>query len=139
MQVESVVDNLGYARLVGQVEPSPAVTVLQLLALPDVLGWRIRDKPAVRAPEVQGAMCAPFDPVAALVQEAVMVGAELDEVCEVRASATRPMVDVVGMEEAPLATAGKAAHRVAAVQGAPESRRHSASLAPDGQRPAVPF
>jgi hypothetical protein len=65
------------------------------------------------------------------------VGAEVDEVGQVGAAAVGPVVDVVGVQEAPPVAAGEAADRVAAPQRAPERRRHAARSAADRQGPSV--
>jgi hypothetical protein len=65
--------------------------------------------------EAERAAGAAFDAVAAVVDEAVVVGAELDQVGQVGAAAVGPVVDVVGVEEAALGAAWEAAGGVAAV------------------------
>src|SRR5215210_4206022 len=93
------------------------------------------DPAAVGAPEDE-ARAGTGDRVAALVQEPVVVAAELDEVVQARRATVRPVLDVVRVDGAVIRAAGEAAAAVAAAQRAAQRRRDAASLAPDAQRAA---
>src|ERR671915_974113 len=138
VQVELVAGvDARHAGLVGEVEAVVSVAALQLDGFAGGALRGGRHGLAVAAAEAERAPCAAFDPVAALVDEAVVVGAEVDEVGQVGAAAACPVVDVVGVQIAALRAAGEAADGVAALERASERRRHAACATADRQRPAV--
>src|SRR5207247_1653893 len=67
-----------------------------------------------------------LDGEAALVDEAMVAGAEEDEVGEARVAAVEPVADVVAVEEAGVGAAGEAAAAVAQPQGAAQGGRYGA-------------
>ena len=77
-----------------------------------------------------------LDGEAALVDEPVMVAAEVHEILEVRPAAARPVLDVVRVHARAIA-AGEAASAVARGERPAQRRRDRAGLAPDVERPAV--
>jgi hypothetical protein len=131
------VAGIGNAGLLGERQSQPAVLATQFASVAGRTRRNGGDGLTVGAPEAERPAGAPFDRVAALVEEAVMVGADVDEVRQVRSPAPRPVVDVVGVQESPLGAAGEAAGAVATLQGAAERRRHASALAPHGQGSAV--
>src|SRR5207247_1724671 len=70
------------------------------------------------------------DAVAAFVDEPMVVTAKQQQVLHRRRSAAGPVVDVVGVEEAPVLAAGEAAASIARAQRASEYRRDRPCLAP---------
>lgn len=87
--------------------------------------WRTRrrrDRLAVRPAEAHASARASFQAVPALVDEPVVVTAQLDQVREVGAAALCPVLDVVGVQEPVLVATGEAAGSVTAPQRSLERR-----------------
>jgi hypothetical protein len=76
----------------------------------------VGDARAVRPQEVERAVPGAVDGEAVLVEEAVVVAAEQDEVVLAGRAAVRPVVDVVGVEVVASVAAGVAAAAVAAFE-----------------------
>jgi hypothetical protein len=77
------------------------------------------------------------DRVAALVYEAVVTATQEDEVVDPRLTATRPVPDVVGIEETPVLAARETAAAITRLQGSSQRRRDRARLPADGERLAL--
>ena len=77
------------------------------------------------------------DRVAAFVHQAVVVATQEHQVVEPCLAAVRPVVDVVGVDEALAGAAGKAAALIAAFQGPPQGRGNTAGAATHVQGGAV--
>jgi hypothetical protein len=80
VEIEPVRVDAGPAGLVGQLESVCCVRALEVLPVARGVRGRCRHGGAVGAPEAKRAVRAAVDPVAALVDEAVVVRAEVDEV-----------------------------------------------------------
>ena len=68
-----------------------------------------------------------------------MPAAEQDEVVHARLAALRPVLDVVGIDEAMVLAAREAAAAVAAPERSTQGGRNRTCLAPDRERLAVPL
>src|SRR5205807_4983399 len=69
------------------------------------------------------------DAVVAFVEAAVVAAAEQKEVLDGGRAALCPVVDMMGVEEAPILTSGEAAATIARAERAPDRRRDRARLA----------
>src|SRR4051794_41203454 len=79
-------------------------------------GWGGAEAAAGRGREYQFAAWAAGDREGALVDQAMVVAAELDEIVQVGRSAVSPVMDVVGVDVAGLAANGGMAASVAAAE-----------------------
>jgi hypothetical protein len=107
------VAGVGNTGLLGERQSQPAVLATQFASVAGRTRRNGGNNLAVGAAKAERRAGAPFDRVAALVEEPVMVRAELDEVRQVGSPAPRPVVDVVGVQESPLGAAREAADAVA--------------------------
>lgn len=78
--------------------------------------------------EDEGPFRAGLDREASLVQQVVVEEAQLEEVVEGGLAALRPVPDVMGLDEAPLVAAGKAATAVTAAKRPPDPGRDAPGL-----------
>jgi hypothetical protein len=92
VQVKPVGIDLRHAGLVCELEAAVSVVALQLAGVAARARRRRRHGLAVGAAKAQATPAGAFDPIAALVHEPVVVGAEPDEVGHVRAAAAGPVV-----------------------------------------------
>src|SRR5690606_1650911 len=96
-----------------------------------------RHRTSIRSPEEPAIAIIFLDAEAALVHQRVMLRAKQHQVGEARLAARRPVLDVVGVDEALAPAAGKTAASVACPERAFDCLRHDASLATDAQRVAM--
>ena len=94
---------------------------------------------SIRAPEPHRSWAAPLHREPALVDEPMVVGAQLHEVVKRGRATTSPVMDVVRMQETAVHAPGETAAIVAAAQRTPKRRRDGARTAADGYRLAVPL
>src|SRR5205809_4690046 len=80
----------------------------------------VRNRPAPWIAELELAVGARSQRVAGLVHKTMVPRAEQNKVLEPRLAAVRPVPNVVGVQEAPVLAAGKAASAVAALQRTPD-------------------
>src|SRR3954454_7279438 len=100
-------------------------------------GWGGAEAAAGRGREYQLAAWAAGDPEGALVDQAMVVAAELDEIVQVGRSAVSPVMDVVGVDVAGLAATGELDATVAAGEGPGQGGGGRGGLAADGHGFAV--
>src|SRR4051812_50125370 len=86
-------------------------------------GWGGAEAAAGRGRECQLAAWAAGDREGALVDQAMVVAAELDEIVQVGRSAVSPVMDVVGVDVAGLAATGGMAAPLAAAGGTAQRGR----------------
>jgi hypothetical protein len=118
----------------------PSVLGEELVRVSRRRGVDARAEETVPIAEAKLSFRAFLDPPPTLVQEAVVLEAEKDEVSEARLSALCPVQAVVGLEVAPALAAGEAA--AAAITGleqATERRRHRSSATADADRQPRPL
>jgi hypothetical protein len=92
-----------------------------------------RDFHAVRVPENQAPVGRAFDSIPALVNQPMMVAAELHEVRELRLAAVGPVSDVMGIHKSMAVAAGKAAAAVTHSERPADRCGHRAGAATDGE------
>src|SRR4051794_41907748 len=96
-------------------------------------GWGGAEAAAGRGREYQFAAWAAGDREGALVNQAMVVAAELDEIVQVGRSAMSPVMDVVGVDVAGLAAAGGMAASLAAAGGTAQCGGGRGRVAGGGQ------
>ena len=92
---------------------------------------RVGDHPAAGIAEDELASSLALDRVGGLVKEAMVVTAEEDQVVELGLAAMGPVLDVVGVEPAPVVAAREATAPVAKLEGAADCRGHGSRLSAD--------
>jgi hypothetical protein len=80
----------------------------------------VEDKAAIGPAEAHVPCPDALDAEAAFVNQAMVIGAELDQVLQRGRTASRPVVDVVSMEESRVGAAGEPAAVISAAQSATE-------------------
>ena len=80
-----------------------------------------------------------LDCITALMDEAMMVGAEHHEVGNVRGAAASPVLDMVGVQKPGVAAPGKPAGPIPGLERPSERRRDGPGPPTHGQRPSVTF
>ena len=117
-------------RLGVDAQAEGAAGTANMLAVAGRGSMAVRDSLAVRSMEGEPAG-AGMDGAAPLVEEAVMVAAEEDEVAEVGRTAAGPVHDVVGVDEPPLTAPRKAAAAVAGGERSRDMRWDAPGAAPN--------